>query len=99
MFDEMLVLSSVCKYDGGGVGLSRIIEDCKEVGCVYSKYKMRQVLKSLVKVGALHRVKNHYVVTLFGANLCAADVATSHGYDISYELKLTVGTYQKGMAI
>lgn len=96
MFDEMLVLSAVSKRDGGGVGLSRIIEDCKEIGCVYSKYKMRQVLKSLVKIGALHRVRNHYVMTLFGANLCAADVATSQGYDISYELKLKVGAYKRG---
>lgn len=99
MFHSLLVLGVLAKR-GSGVGLTRIISDCEELGFLYSKYKMRQILNDLKSVGAVSRVKNHYVMTLFGANLVIADVATSHGYHIAYELNLGQDvSYQKELAI
>ena len=81
MFKALLVLSVMSKHDSG-VGLAHIIEMCEASGYFYSKYVMRRVLKELCEVGALHRVKNHYVMTLLGANISVADEAYSQGYGV-----------------
>jgi len=95
MFDGLLVLSIMAKHDSG-VGLSRIIECCNEAGYQYSKYKMRSILKELVRVGAMHRVRNHYVMTLLGANISVADGAASSGYGVGFTDTLEyMPVYQK----
>lgn len=99
MFQGLLVLSVMSKHDSG-VGLSRIIECCKEAGHDYSRYKMRQILKELVSVGVLHRVRNHYVMTLLGANLSVADDAAASGHFLAFsENGDYMPCYQKELSI
>lgn len=97
MFKGLLVLYIMAKHDSG-VGLSRIIEMCELEGYFYSKYVMRNILKELCSIGALHRVKNHYVMTLLGANLSVADTAASQGYGVGMTENLDyMPVYQKGL--
>lgn len=93
------VLMSAIAGASGGAGLAAIQKSVRWEGYDYSKYRIKNALAELVKIGAVAKVGKSYSLTLLGANLVAADIAAANGWEViregDYGMKMPV--YQKGL--
>lgn len=96
MLLQFVILGVLASLGGGG-GLSKVYSQVKLEGYGYSKYRVKNALKELSKIGAVVKTGETYMLTILGANLVAADIAAAQGWEVVYANEyIQMPGYQKG---